>query len=71
MEAWSPQCHWSSLEAKGVTVGVEVPGLSEVHGPGGPSQAGGYLMTPARTVQVIKKKKKKRLNGEVRHRRWN
>ena len=58
MEAWSPQCHWSSLVAEGAEVGVEAPGPSEARGLGAPSQVGGYLMTLARRVQVIKKKKK-------------
>lgn len=54
MEAWSPQCHWSSLVAKGVMVGVEAPVLHESHGLGRPSRVGGYPMTRARKVQRIK-----------------
>ena len=50
MEAWSPQCHWSSLGAEGAEVGVEEQGLSEARGLGEPSQVAGYLMTLARRV---------------------
>lgn len=46
--ALSPQCHWSFLEAKEVMAEVEEPALSETHGLGEPSQAGGYLMTLAK-----------------------
>ena len=66
MEAWNPQCHWSSLGAEEAEVGVEAPGLSEARGLGAPSQVGGYLMTLARRVQVIKKKKPTQLNREVK-----
>ena len=58
MEAWSPQCHWSSPVAKGVMVELEAPILSEAPGLGELSQVEGYLMTQAGRVQVIKKKKK-------------
>lgn len=48
-------------------MGVEAPGLSEARGLGAPSQVGGYLMTLARRVQMIKKKKKPtQLNREVK-----
>ena len=65
MEAWSPQCHWSSPVAKGVMVELEAPILSEAPGLGELSQVEGYLMTQAGRVQVIKKKKK--LYQEMRH----
>lgn len=51
MEVLSPQYHWFFLEAKAVMVEVEEPVLSETHGLGEPSQAGGYLMTLAKRVQ--------------------
>lgn len=52
MEAWSPQCRWSSPGAKGVMVGGVAPVLSEARGLGEPSRVGGYLMTLAeRCVQ--------------------
>lgn len=54
MEALSLQCHWSSLVAKGVMVGVEAPILSEAHGLGEQPRVGGYLMTLAKRVQIRK-----------------
>jgi hypothetical protein len=54
MEALSPQYRWFSLVANRVMVVEVAPVLSEAHGPGEPSQIGGYLMTLARRMQMRK-----------------